>query len=68
MKLRINGKDEEIPEGGMNLEKLLEAKNVRPETVAVELNQTVVERKDYPSVVLADGDHLEIVKIIGGGA
>ena len=36
--------------------------------IAVAHNGTVLYREDWPSIVLRDGDRLEIVRMIGGGA
>ncbi len=66
MRIKANGKDE-ILEGGVTLLGYLAAKGVRPETVAVELNGTVLAKDAYASARLAEGDTLEIVKFVGGG-
>jgi thiamine biosynthesis protein ThiS len=36
--------------------------------IAVAHNGTVLYRDDWPSIVLREGDRLEIVRMIGGGA
>jgi thiamine biosynthesis protein ThiS len=36
--------------------------------IAVAHNGTVLYREDWPSVTLREGDRLEIVRMIGGGA
>lgn len=46
----------------------LERLGVDPRAVAVEYNAAIVERADYPSVLLDEGDVLEIVRMVGGGA
>jgi thiamine biosynthesis protein ThiS len=35
--------------------------------VAVEHNRRVLKRHEFPRVILADGDRLEIVHFVGGG-
>lgn len=35
--------------------------------IAVAHNGVVLHREDWPSVVLHDGDQLELVRMIGGG-
>jgi len=34
---------------------------------AVELNRTVLSRRDHASRTIAPGDHVEIVTLVGGG-
>jgi len=34
---------------------------------AVELNRTVLSRRDHASRAIAPGDHVEIVTLVGGG-
>ena len=34
---------------------------------AVELNRTVLSRRDHPTRTIASGDHVEIVTLVGGG-
>jgi sulfur carrier protein len=34
---------------------------------AIELNGEVIRRADHPSAPLKDGDHLEVVRLVGGG-
>ena len=63
----VNGKKEEL-EKSINLSELLKRKNVRPEVVTIELNDNIVERKDYDSTIVKDGDRLELVYFMGGGA
>lgn len=62
----LNGKKEEISEG-MNISKLLEVKNIRPEVVTVEINEMIIERARYSDTYLKDKDKLEFVYYMGGG-
>ena len=43
------------------------AHNYRAELVAVECNGQIVPRAEFGTVVLKDGDELEIVSFVGGG-
>ena len=47
---------------------LLEEQGHRPEMVAVELNEEMVPREKFPEMVFHDGDVVEIVMFMGGGA
>lgn len=62
----INGKEEEVKDG-IKVIQVLEQRDIRPEVVAVELNGKVVNRRDYRSTKLEDGDSLEFVYYMGGG-
>jgi thiamine biosynthesis protein ThiS len=45
----------------------LEKLGVSPRAVAVEHNAVIIERDAYATTTLADGDTVEIVKMVGGG-
>jgi sulfur carrier protein len=66
MRIRINGEEKEITEG-QSLAALLEALQIRPGRVVVELNRTIISREAHGSTTLKDGDMLEIVHFVGGG-
>ena len=65
-KIVVNGKNEEL-EKSVSLSELLKLKNIRPEVVTIELNDSIVERKDYAVTIVKDGDRLELVYLMGGG-
>ena len=64
--ISINGK-KEILENEMSILELLRKKNIRPEVVTVELNEKIIERKDYQTIILKESDMLELVYFMGGG-
>jgi sulfur carrier protein len=65
MQVKINGKPEEIL-GGTVLE-LLQAKKIEPQIVAVEVNDTMLERSHLATTTLNDGDRVEFLFYMGGG-
>ena len=65
MQVKINGKSEEFP-GGSILD-LLNAKKIEPQMVAVEVNDSMVERERLASTPLKEGDRLEFLFYMGGG-
>ena len=67
MKLVINGEDRNL-EGPLTLTKLVEQLGMKPDRVAVELNLDIVPREQWLGTQLAEGDRLEIVHFVGGGA
>ncbi len=66
IRITINGKEEEI-EDNMSVLELLKLKNIRPEVVTVEVNDKIIQRKDYSSTYLKEGDRVEFVFYMGGG-
>ncbi len=64
--LQINGKRVELP-GPTPLLEYLDGLGVNPKAVAVEHNGMIIERDDYLTSVLRDGDTVEIVRMVGGG-
>ncbi|NDV26860.1 sulfur carrier protein ThiS [Desulfovibrio sp. JC010] len=66
MIVKLNGKDAELSEGTTVLD-LLESKNLPPETVVVEINMKIIPAESYGSTKINDGDHLEILRFVGGG-
>jgi sulfur carrier protein len=65
MQLKINGKSEEFP-GGSILD-LLKTKKIEPQMVAVEVNDSMVEREQLGATQLREGDRLEFLFYMGGG-
>jgi sulfur carrier protein len=66
MKLTVNGKPVELPDGS-TVSALLERLAVEPARVAVERNEDVVPRRTWADARLCDGDHVEVVTFVGGG-
>lgn len=66
MKVTVNGKAMDVPEGS-TIERLLDDLAVRRQYIAVALNREVAPRSRYSDTVLRDGDRVEIVHPMGGG-
>jgi thiamine biosynthesis protein ThiS len=66
MNVRINGEEKQI-DAGMTIEGLLEALDIRPQGIAVELNRAIVPRGLHRETRLSDGDTVEVVRMTGGG-
>ena len=65
MQVKINGKPEEIS-GGTVLD-LLQAKKIEPQMVAVEVNDTMLDRNHLATTSLSEGDRVEFLFYMGGG-
>lgn len=67
MKLIINGKPEEV-EGESTIRELLLVRGVKtPDTVSVELNGTILAKKDIQTVSVRENDVIEFIFFMGGG-
>ena len=67
MHLAVNGKPRDV-EGAPTILQFLEANSVNPLIVAVEHNGDIIKRDRLDDVVLHEGDVLEIIHVVGGGA
>lgn len=66
MRLTVNGEEREVADGS-TVADLVRALELRPETVAVERNRSLVPRAQHTECLLAEGDSLEVVTLVGGG-
>ena len=67
VKITVNGKPMDV-EPGLTIEGLLTLLNVKREFTAVALNRDVLTKSSYDTVKLSEGDKIEIVRPMGGGA
>ncbi len=66
IEVTINGDRRAVP-AGLDLPGLLAHLGLRPETVVVEHNRTIVRRGQLAGVPVSSGDQIEIVHFVGGG-
>jgi thiamine biosynthesis protein ThiS len=66
IRISINGENREMPAPG-TVAGLLAQLRVPEERVAIELNKTIVRKRDWASTAVADGAQVEIVEFVGGG-
>ena len=67
MLIQVNGESRGIGEG-QTVAALLHELDIRADRVAVELNLEILDRKDFETRSLREGDRVEILSFIGGGA
>lgn len=67
MKIRLNGDAFEVA-GPLTVTALLAHLDIDSRRVAVEHNLVVVKRGLYETTEIRDGDEVEIVNFVGGGA
>lgn len=66
MKIVVNGEQREADEP-LTVAQLLATLHLRSEQVAVEINLKILDRGDFLTWNLHDGDKVEVLSFIGGG-
>ena len=66
LRIQVNGQAQEVDDD-ISVSKLVAALGLKPEQVAIEVNQNVVRRADWPNTLLSPEDRIEIVHFVGGG-
>lgn len=66
MQIIVNGETKKI-ESEINLCELLKKLDLPTDRIAIELNKSVVRKKDWEAVKVADSDKIEIIHFVGGG-
>lgn len=66
MKVIINGNETDIPENS-TITDVLEIMNIKSTMLVVEKNLNIVDKIDYDTTTIQEGDSLEIVGFFGGG-
>lgn len=67
MHIVVNGEQQEVEES-LTVADLLQKLNLRTEQVAVEINLKILDRNDFSTWTLHNGDKVEILSFIGGGS
>ena len=65
--IQVNGEARGVSDG-QTVAALLHELDIRVDRVAVELNLEILDRGDFDSRGLREGDRVEILSFIGGGA
>src|ERR1700756_4121041 len=68
MKIQINGEERDFNAASHTLAALVDSLGMKPDRVAIELNRDIVPRDQWTNTTLTDGDKLEVVHFVGGGA
>ena len=68
MTIQLNGKESALAEA-ITVEKLLTQNQVRNlDTISVQLNGKPLERNEFQTTSICDGDQVEIFYFMGGGS
>ncbi len=62
----LNGEARKF-EDSADLTKLLDDLSLPQQRIAIELNGSVVRRKDWTQTIVTEGDQIEVVYFVGGG-
>lgn len=69
MKIKINGDEKNIEKDQLTVTELLAHENVdMPDMVTVEYNGDILDRDNFESTNVKDGDEIEFLYFMGGGA
>jgi thiamine biosynthesis protein ThiS len=63
----LNGEPRTVPEG-LTVADLVMYLNLVPERLAVEYNSQILKRGNWAKKLVSEGDQVEIVHFVGGGA
>ncbi|MDR2813907.1 MAG: sulfur carrier protein ThiS [Prevotellaceae bacterium] len=66
-KITVNGKPQAL-ENPTTLAQLIEQNNIiQPDMVSVQLNEEFIQRENYATTELKDGDEVDFLYFMGGG-
>ena len=66
MKITCNGETKELTQN-TTLESFIRDMDLNPDTVVAECDGKIIKRDEYDTLVLADGNVLELIRFVGGG-
>lgn len=64
--IAVNGEETRVPVG-YSVANLVASRGLKASLVAVEINKNIVPRATHGDRILAAGDRVEIVTLVGGG-
>ena len=67
IRVQLNGKERDL-RPGLTVRGLLETLELEPGMVVVERNREILTRARYDEIEVREGDRLELVHFVGGGA
>ena len=66
IKIILNGEEKKM-DNNITILALLEQYNLDPKIIIIELNEMIIEKKNYDTIHLKDEDKLELIRLVGGG-
>ena len=69
MNIKVNGKDQAFDKDPISVSEMLTLCDVnQPDMVSVQLNGEFVNKEDYPSASVKEGDEIDFLYFMGGGS
>lgn len=66
LRIQVNGEPREVKDK-LPLPELISNLSLKPEQIAIELNEKVIRRVEWEAMILRENDKIEIVHFVGGG-
>jgi thiamine biosynthesis protein ThiS len=66
MQITVNGEPKDVA-NDINLFDLILELGIKPEMIAVQHNEDIVDRKRFRQITLREDDVVELIRIVGGG-
>jgi len=66
MTIAVNGNNLTCADG-LTIQRLLTELALSSAGTVVQRNDSIVQRSEYPTTVLVEGDSLELIQVVGGG-
>jgi thiamine biosynthesis protein ThiS len=62
----VNGEPRQV-QPDQSITGLLECLGIAPDRVAIELNKSIIRKRDWERTTIPEGAQIEIVEFVGGG-
>jgi thiamine biosynthesis protein ThiS len=66
MRIILNGEDAET-QGAGNVAELIDRYQMPPQAIFIEHNGVALHRREWSERILAEGDRIEIIRVVAGG-
>ena len=67
MKIILNNNKETIDESGITVTRLLQIKNFTFKMLIIKINGTLIQKGDYETTTIHEGDDVSVLHLISGG-
>lgn len=66
MRISVNGEEADA-RGAQSVAELIDRYKMPPQSVLIEHNGVALRRREWPERTLAEGDRIEIIRVVAGG-
>ncbi len=67
MNITLNNNPETLEENSITITKLLKLKNFTFKILVIKINGRLIQKADYETIIIHDGDNVSILHLISGG-